>query len=541
MAIWHNTAQVFCSLSLNSFRFCILCIVILLWPFDMTAQEAGDPVAAPAEAGPDGVGDYGTLREGFLARDDAARRLELTKEQAALALRRFSVDNGVTFTVSSGSTVFTFSPDGTYVSASPSAEISMPGARNTRLNVTAPLQSRGGELTRYGVDMAVTTGIISGKSEAVKAEYMERERAFLTALRNLAQRRLEAEREFCDLIKKLITDRNTMLQAQGEVVKARYDLEAKRAQGYGSSAVIVRTAELKQRSQERALREAQRILETALRDFGDDCGVERAEIPANIPEEELAAISSFSSSLYTELENAVKTYEIHTLSRKSQDHFFTLDGSAGYSWNGGSAVSGGGLMGDDISGTTGSGPAGFAVSLAEGSSVTAGAGLTAGGITVSAGISVPLGRPDEPTLTVAFQWRPSSFKVFKIDRMSRALTAAEEREAINTAKKKFRNLIAEYDQRMADLEWQRSAYEEEAELYRINAEDQRAWLDRGIIKETDYLDARTDYLLAENRSLSARIDRRLYNLELESLFVPALAPAQPNQEAGEVSRSVKER
>jgi hypothetical protein len=370
--------------------------------------------------------------------------------------------------------------------------------------------------------MAVTTGIISGKSDALKAGYMEQERAFLSALRNLAQRRLEAEKEFCDLIKALITGQNTMLQAQGEVIKARYDLEAKRVQGYGSSAVIVRTAELKLRSQERALREAQRTLETALRDFADDCGAERADIPLNIPEEELRAISAFNSSLYTELENAVKIYEIHTLSRKSQDHFFTLDGSAGYSWNGGSAVKGGGLMGDDISGTTGSGPAGFAVSLAEGSSVTAGAGLTAGGITLSAGVSVPLGQPDEPTLTVSFQWRPSSFKVFKIDRMLRALAAEEEREAIGTAEKKLWDLTAEYDQRMADLEWQKGTYEEEAELYRINAEEQRAWFDQGIIKETDYLDAQTDYLLAENRSLSARIDRRLYNLELEALFVPGV-------------------
>jgi len=134
-----------------------------------------------------------------------------------------------------------------------------------------------------------------------------------------------------------------MLQAQGEVVKVRYDLEAKRVQGYGSSAVIVRTAELKLRSQERALREAERTLETALRDFADNCGVERAEIPLNIPEEELRAISSLNPSLYTELENAVKVYEIHTLSRKSQDRFFTLDGSAGYSWKGGSALKAGRL------------------------------------------------------------------------------------------------------------------------------------------------------------------------------------------------------
>jgi len=105
--------------------------------------------------------------------------------------------------------------------------------------------------------------------------------------------------------------------------------------------------------------------------------------------------------------------------------------------------------------------------------VTAGTGLTAGGITFSAGVSVPLGRPDEPTLTIAFQWRPSKFKVFDIDRRLRVLAAEQEKEAILTAEKKFRDLTAEYDRRMADLEWQRGTYEEEAELFRLNAEEQK--------------------------------------------------------------------
>jgi outer membrane protein TolC len=72
---------------------------------------------------------------------------------------------------------------------------------------------------------------------------------------------------------------------------------------------------------------------------------------------------------------------------------------------------------------------------------------------------------------------------------------------------------------LEDLAWQEETYREEEELYRMNQEEQKHWFDEGIIRETDYLDARTNYLLAVNRVLSARIDRRLYNLELKALFV----------------------
>jgi outer membrane protein TolC len=72
---------------------------------------------------------------------------------------------------------------------------------------------------------------------------------------------------------------------------------------------------------------------------------------------------------------------------------------------------------------------------------------------------------------------------------------------------------------LGDLEWQEEAYREEEELYRVNQEEQKRWFDQGIIRETDYLNAQTEHLLAVNRVLSARIDRRLYNLELRALFV----------------------
>jgi hypothetical protein len=287
------------------------------------------------------------------------------------------------------------------------------------------------------------------------------------------------------------------------VILARYDLETKRAGGYGSASVILRTAELKLRTRERELQEAERTLAAALRAFADNCGAKQAEAPVNIPDDPLIPAGSFDPAAYTERENALWVYEINTLGRKSQDRPFTLDGSAGYSWQSSPASGGGGAGG---------------ASAGE-SSVKAGLGFSGGGFSASAGVSVSPENPGSPSLTFRFQWKPGGARIFGLDRRLRELAARGEREAITDAEKKYRDLIVDYERRLGDLEWQKEAYREEEELYRVNEEEQKRWFEQGIIRETDYLNAQTEYLSAVNRVLSARIDRRLYNLELRALFV----------------------
>jgi outer membrane protein TolC len=136
-------------------------------------------------------------------------------------------------------------------------------------------------------------------------------------------------------------------------------------------------------------------------------------------------------------------------------------------------------------------------------------------------MSIPLGNSTDPSLTVGLQWRSYSFKVFNIGRLTRALEAEQEKEAIVQAEIEFRDKAEDFARRMADLDWQYGIMLQETELFRINMEEQQTWFNRGIIRELDYLDARTQYLLALNSLLSAKIDRRLYNIEAALLFVPA--------------------
>jgi hypothetical protein len=445
------------------------------------------------------VNDYSVLLRGYQAQDTEGKRLELEKERAALELQRYALENGISFTVSSGDGVFTFSPSGVSVSAEPGVELNFPNLRNTGLTLDAPLATDGEKVTQYGVDVSVKTGIVTRQGDAYKAGLETSRRRFLTALRNAESRRRQAEEEFCQRIKELLTLENNILQAQGAVLTARYDLEEKRAGGYGASSTVWRTAELSLRSRERELGEAQRKTERALRDFAEACAVAAAGIPENIPDEALRSITDFDPQAYSVLEEARWNYEVNTLQRRSQDSPFTLDGRAGYSWR------------DSAGGTS--------YTDAAGSRATAGLDFSRGGLSLSAGVSVPLKNPNEPSLTFRFQWRPSGSKTAGIDRQLRDIAGQGELLTIAEAEKKYRDLVIDYDQRQEELLWQHQTYTDEAELYRINAEEQQLWFDRGIIRESDYLDARTNYLMALNRVLSARIDRRLYNLELTGLFV----------------------
>jgi hypothetical protein len=468
--------------------------------------------ALPAAAEDPGGGvlrEYSVLLEAFLANDAETRVLELEVERAALELERYARDQGLSLTFSSGETAFVFSGGGTSVSSEPGLILSSPKWRDTSLSFAAPVRGDGeGGVSSYGFSAEARTGIVSGRGVSYRASLLEKERQFLEARRKAAARRLTAEGEFCGAIRELLAARDAVFEAQREVLTARYDLEGRRAEGYGSSSVILRSAELKLRSRERAFAEAERNFAGKLKRFAESCGEKEAEIPADIPEEALLRIASFDPEKFTELEAARGVYRISGLARKSQNYPFTLDGHAGYSWQESEVA-------PDVSGAA----SGTTSAASRGSRINAGADFAIGGVSLGVDVSAPLDRPGDPVLALSLQWKLNGFKLEKIDRRLADIQAARERENIIAAEKKFRDLAAEYERKFADLEWQLETYTEEAELFRLNAGEQKVWFDRGIVREIDYIDARTEYLSALNRLLEAKIDRRLYNIEVEKLFV----------------------
>jgi hypothetical protein len=302
------------------------------------------------------------------------------------------------------------------------------------------------------------------------------------------------------VLKELLSLEDGILKARSAALDAERDLEEKRAGGYGAASVVWRTAELTLRSRDRELGEAERKLDLALKEFAESCGVDRAGIPQAVPAEELLSIGSFDPKEYAELEEALWIHGLNNLKRRGENRPFTLNGTAGYSWRSTPAS------------------AGIGGSALDETHVSTGLRFSRGGLSLSAKVSLPIEKMDEPSVTLGFQWKPSGWKIAGLDSRLRSLAAREELLAIGEAEKKFRALAIDYERRREELLWQQGTYEEEADLYRINADEQKTWFDRGIIRESDYLDAETNYRMAQNRLLTARIDRKLYNLELAGLF-----------------------
>ncbi|GHV89144.1 hypothetical protein AGMMS50267_15040 [Spirochaetia bacterium] len=453
---------------------------------------------------------YSALLTRYLARDAEGIRLESEKERAALKLQQYALEKGVSFTVSTGDVNFTFGAGGSAVEGRPGLEVDIPRAGDLAVTVNAPVSAGGGaDHAGYGIDAGVRAGLITGRRDEEKALFLENEFAFRDAQWNVTRRRLAAEQEFCAAVKELLTLQNAVIEAQVAVLSARYDLESKKAGGYGASSVIIRTAELKLRRQERIRDEAERKMERALGKFAADCGIDHAEIPEDIPNEALANVSASDASLSVEVEKLARQQNINTLRRKAQDRFFTLSGSLGYVWESDAAVASGYLANGNRY-----------ISYAPGSSLRAGTGIGLGGVTLNTSVRLPLEDPVSPSLTVGLQWKSYGFKVFNIARKMRAIEAEQEKEAIVKAEKDFRDKAEDFNRRMADLNWQYEIMLQETELFRINMEEQQSWFGRGIIRELDYLDARNQYHLALNSLLSAKIDRRLYNIEAALLFVP---------------------
>ncbi|AEF84226.1 hypothetical protein TREPR_1426 [Treponema primitia ZAS-2] len=468
-------------------------LLLLFLPVLLYAQTQPEAVSLP-------LADYELLLHGYIEQDSQGKRLTLEAERAGLELQRYALDTGMAFTVSSGDAVFAFSPAGMAVSAEPGVELGFPNLRNTRVNMAAPLRTNGDTLSQYGADVSVSTELITGQGDARKAGLEESRRRFIGAVQKADDHRQQAERAFCQVLKELLSLEDAILRARSAALEAAGDLEEKRAGGYGASSVVWRTAELTLRSRDRELGEAERKLDLALKEFAESCGVEKAGIPEMVPAEKLLSIDSFDPKEYAELEEALWVHGLNNLKRRGENRLFTLNGTAGYSWRSTLAAAGNGG------------------SALDETHVSTGLGLSRGGLSLSAKVSLPIEKMGEPAITLGFQWKPSGWKIAGLDSRLRSLAAREELLAIGEAEKKFGTLVSDYERRREELLWQQGTYEEEADLYRINADEQKTWFDRGVIRERDYQDAETNYRMAQNRLLTAGIDRKLYNLELAGLF-----------------------
>ena len=91
--------------------------------------------------------------------------------------------------------------------------------------------------------------------------------------------------------------------------------------------------------------------------------------------------------------------------------------------------------------------------------------------------------------------------------------------SLKKAEENYADTVSEYETERENLLWQYEKNLEEEAMYKELAEDTKYWYDEGIVSESEYRQANSNYAKAILSVTSSKIDQLIYNLDLKSLFV----------------------
>ena len=472
-----------------------------------------------------------TLLAGYLSNDVTFQKATINEQLASLSATTARINNGMAFSISSGTVTVYATGNGTSVEMKPNASLSIPSANDTTVSASVPLTFQNGstatektstvssnEVSIKNASVTVSTGIITGTPLSKKISILEAERKYLEARRNAQDAAVTAEKDFYTALKKLYNYGVSVLTKRGTLYDDSLDLKKLIAQGYSTGSSSYLKADLKVRSDQRNVTEAERLLERETAIFATKCGFDyqktsgnayesaMAFLPLSIPEVEILDPESFPAEAYSASETAAWNKYIAQLKRDANKQL-TLKGNLGYTFNNSYSSSdtvdaGLSLNWRGISATAG-------VSFATGNSVFGAASSSS-----SSGSS----RTTDPVYTFSLGWTPNTWRLSKITDQQNQLNQMLEEVNIRSAKNDYETSIESKLTAISDLQWSKQSYQEERAMYEKLANDMASWYRQGIITENDYLDAKDNAAKAQINLLINAIDVILFNDETRLLF-----------------------
>lgn len=469
-------------------------LVLVLLPLGAEAQEVKTGEITTNK------NTYEQLLESYTANDRQLKELALSYEQAELSYSKVLIQNGTSWSLSSGSMNAKIAETSTSVSVSPSASVSLPSLNNSQVKISSPLSiTLNGEkpsLSVNGAGVSFETDIVSSADEKRSLTLIKAQRSLEEAQRRLEARKLGIEKEFLSALKSLYNAKLTLISKQDTLISRERDLESLLAQGFDSSSARYRTALL---SRQTALRDAEvqeRSFEKALLNFAHKCSLEIIELDFDLPRAALVSMTSFKKEQYKELEGSTWTHYVNSLSRDAVSPL-TITADAGY------ALAYKEIMGEgEITNT-----------------VSTGLSLKYNGLNLSAGVQLPVENIKNPAVSLSLSWSPSEKKLASISDQENALAVQQEILAIESSIDSFENTVSDKDKTREDLMWQMEKNIEQTAMYKDLADDMKAWYEKGVIALSDYNQAVTNYENALVQIKITQIDQLLYDIETASLFV----------------------
>lgn len=440
----------------------------------------------------------------YLKNDSDLKNLTIEAEKAQLALESTQIDNGFDISLSTGSVTIQTSGDTSTLSVkSAGISASIPQASNLTISATSEAEISNFDFTDSSIfsdtKLNMSIDLISSSSLNRKISLMTAQRNLTQAKRNLQKEALQTETDFYTELKALLTSTSEIISAQTQLYTDTIDFESIKAKGYSTSSSTYQLAKMQVLSDQHDIESKTRSLIHDYIVFYKECGYEISLdqdtdfyelIPSDLPQVEALDIEDFEADKYTEIEEALWTYQINSLSRTA-DKNFTLSANGGYTFN---------------NSTTSS------------NTIDAGLSSTIGGLNLSAGVSLPV-NGENPAYTFSAGISPSTFFQNSITKKTNDLTQEQEILAIELARQEFETLKVDKVQELEELEWNKETCQESYTMYEELASQLETYYKAGIIKESEYLSALSNAKNYKVKILSNSIDFIIYNNELQSLFV----------------------
>ena len=435
---------------------------------------------------------YDELLQNYCNQDIQFEELAISYQQAELSHRKTQIDNGVEFSASTGSIKIEFADNQVNTSLSPSISVKIPSLSNTEAKISVPISIEE-DVSMQNAGISLSTEIISS-SKANRELTLEKSlRSVEEAQRKLTARIVALEKAFLNELKNLYSLGLDVYEAEEDLLTKQISFEGIKLQGYSTTSPKYRSSQLSVKSAEYDLEKAKRKYSNSLEKFLAACGATELDIYSlEIPETELLKITDFPKNKFSAIENVVWSNYLNNTSRNNKKDFtLSANTSANFS-----------LMNETMSSTIG-------------------AGLTAAfkGISGNMNFSFPTNDKSNPSVSFSLSWNPNQSKIASISEETSTLQEQQEVLSLKKAEESYTDTVNEYETNRENLLWQYEKNLEEETMYKELAEDTQYWYNEGIVSESEYRQANSNYAKAILSVTSSKIDQLIYNLDLKSLFV----------------------
>lgn len=435
---------------------------------------------------------YDELLQNYCNQDIQFEELAISYQQAELSHRKIQIDNGVEFSASTGSIKIEFADNQVNTSLSPSISVKIPSLSNTEAKISVPISIEE-DVSMQNAGISLSTEIISS-SKANRELTLEKSfRSVEEAQRKLTARIVALEKAFLNELKNLYSLGLDVYEAEEDLLTKQISFEGIKLQGYSTTSPKYRSSQLSVKSAEYDLEKAKRKYSNSLEKFLAACGATELDIYSlEIPETELLKITDFPKNKFSAIENVVWSNYLNSTSRNNKKDFtLSANTSANFS-----------LMNETMSSTIG-------------------AGLTAAfkGISGNMNFSFPTNDKSNPSVSFSLSWNPNQSKLASISEETSTLQEQQEVLSLKKAEESYTETVNEYETNRENLLWQYEKNLEEETMYKELAEDTQYWYNEGIVSESEYRQANSNYAKAILSVTSSKIDQLIYNLDLKSLFV----------------------